>query len=125
MADVVLGIGASHGSSTFAPARTWGFYADRDKRRRYYQDMLDRTAGSLDGRITPEHWEEEFQAGHVAGMQPIILSACFLERHLFVLATVAPHPDHVAVLCRHLERPAAPASTDTFGRSVEPVTSRL
>ena len=66
MAEVVLGLGASHGSSTFAPASEWGFYADRDKRKRFYQSMLDRADGSLESRITQERWDEDFEAGQRA-----------------------------------------------------------
>jgi len=66
MAQVVLGLGASHGSSTFAPAHTWEFYAERDKRRRYYQDMLDRAGASFESASQPERWEAMFAAGQRA-----------------------------------------------------------
>jgi hypothetical protein len=66
MAKVVLGLGASHGSSTFAPPSTWEFYADRDRHRRIYQKLLDRADGSLAKRSTPEQWEEYFAAGQRA-----------------------------------------------------------
>ena len=40
MAEIVLGLAASHGSSTFAPSSTWDFYAARDRRKPYYDEML-------------------------------------------------------------------------------------
>ena len=66
MAKVVLGLGASHGSSTFAPPSTWEFYAERDRHRRIYRTLLDRADGSLAGRCAPEQWEAYFEAGQRA-----------------------------------------------------------
>jgi 3-O-methylgallate 3,4-dioxygenase len=66
VAKVVLGIGASHGSSTFAPPSTWEFYAERDRHRRIYQTLLDRADGSLEALASPDRWEGYFAAGQHA-----------------------------------------------------------
>jgi hypothetical protein len=66
LADIVLGLGASHGSSTFAPPATWEFYADRDRHRRIYQDLLDHADGSLEALSSPERWGEYFDRGQRA-----------------------------------------------------------
>ncbi len=66
MAEIVLGIAASHGSSTFAPSSTWGFYGDRDKRKPYYEEMLAKAGPAMAKEASPEKMEEKFQAGQRA-----------------------------------------------------------
>ncbi len=69
MAEIVLGIAASHGSSTFAPSSTWDFYAARDKRKPYYDEMLAKAGPDMAKEASPEKMEEKFQAGQRAQAQ--------------------------------------------------------
>ena len=69
MAEIVLGIAASHGSSTFAPSTTWDFYAARDKRKPYYEEMLAKAGPGMAKEASPEKMEEKFQAGQRAQAQ--------------------------------------------------------
>ena len=69
MAEIVLGIAASHGSSTFAPSSTWDFYAARDRRKPYYDEMLAKAGPGMAKEASPEKMEEKFQAGQRAQAQ--------------------------------------------------------
>ena len=73
MAEIVLGIAASHGSSTFAPSSTWDFYAARDRRKPYYDEMLANAGPGMAKEASPEKMEEKFQAGQRA--QAILMLA--------------------------------------------------
>ena len=69
MAEIVLGLAASHGSSTFAPSSTWGFYGERDKRKPYYEEMLAKAGPAMAKEASPEKMEEKCQAGQRAQAQ--------------------------------------------------------
>lgn len=62
MANVVLGLATSHSSMVSAPASMWGIWADRDRSRPFYRTMLERADPALIEEITPEKWEEQYQA---------------------------------------------------------------
>ena len=66
MAEIVLGLAASHGSSTFAPSSTWELFAARDRRRPYYEDMLAKAPPEMEAAVAPERLEERYQAGQRA-----------------------------------------------------------
>ncbi len=60
MAEIVLGLAASHGSSTFTPSSAWGLVAARDRRRPYYEDMLAKAPPEMEAAVTPERLEERY-----------------------------------------------------------------
>ena len=72
MAEVVLGLGTSHSPQLSTPSKYWGGYAERDYRDRHlvmddgivrnYEEVLAKAPPGLDREITPEKWEERYEA---------------------------------------------------------------
>lgn len=67
MAQVVLGLGTSHGPQLNIPPNLWELLHDKDKTdsRIDYQALL-KVAPNLEQEITPQKYEERFEACHVA-----------------------------------------------------------
>src|SRR5688572_28270269 len=58
----------------------------------------------------PIELDDDVRAGDSTRVQPPILRAALVKRDEFVLAAVAPDPDHEAILCHNAQRRALTAA---------------
>ncbi len=68
MAEIVLGVGTSHGPQINMAPDTWQLLYDKDTTdpRIDYKALLEVAPKSLEAEITPEKWRERYGACHVA-----------------------------------------------------------
>lgn len=68
MAEIVLGIGTSHGPQLNMKPDLWPLLHEKDKvdRRIDYQALLAQARPGIEQDLTPEKWQERYDACHVA-----------------------------------------------------------
>jgi hypothetical protein len=68
MAEIVLGLGTSHGPQLNMPPETWQLLYDKDTTdpRIDYKALLAAAPPTLEQENTPEKWRERYEACHVA-----------------------------------------------------------
>jgi 3-O-methylgallate 3,4-dioxygenase len=66
MADIVMGIGSSHGSQVNIGPEWWGKHGELDRKRTAYDELLENAPEWLEAELTPEVWQAKYEAVQAA-----------------------------------------------------------
>jgi 3-O-methylgallate 3,4-dioxygenase len=66
MADIVLGLGSSHGSQVSIGPEWWGKHGELDRKRTPYDELLANAPAWLEGELQPDVWQRKYEAVQAA-----------------------------------------------------------
>jgi hypothetical protein len=66
MAEIVMGLGTSHGSQVSIGSEWWGKHGELDRKRTPYDDLLATVSPDMAAQLTPEVWQRKYEAVQAA-----------------------------------------------------------